>query len=219
MPHRGGKLRGAASRIAEQRLLLNDPGLSIAFRTRRGNSVQRRYRGARHNGAGLQSHSSDSERNRRDDFGGPPPFRHPALRHRNLYRNLCFGASRSFADTRPFQYGVVGVGVFAYPHPLHNLFGLSELIGYQAPLILALTWRDDTRVRSAVKLSWLFYILVVVAIALNLSPLYGERTLSAYVHPIHGLVQRALFGAWFGWCFVLGLVLFRPSSQAEATRL
>src|SRR5438874_8497512 len=27
----------------------------------------------------------------------------------------------------------VGVGVFAYPHPLHNVFGLSELIGYQAP--------------------------------------------------------------------------------------
>jgi hypothetical membrane protein len=105
---------------------------------------------------------------------------------------------------------VVGVGVFAYPHPLHNVFGLSELIGYQAPLILAFTWRGDARVRSAVKLSWLFYILVVVAIALNLSPLYGERTLSAYVHPIHGLVQRALFGAWFGWCFVLGLVLFRP---------
>ena len=28
-----------------------------------------------------------------------------------------------------------GVGVFAYPYPLHNVFGISELIGYQAPLV------------------------------------------------------------------------------------
>ena len=28
-----------------------------------------------------------------------------------------------------------GVGVFAYPHPLHNVFGISELVGYQAPLV------------------------------------------------------------------------------------
>jgi hypothetical protein len=26
-----------------------------------------------------------------------------------------------------------GIAVFAYPHPAHNLFGMSELIGYQAP--------------------------------------------------------------------------------------
>ena len=38
-----------------------------------------------------------------------------------------------------------GVGVFAYPHPLHNIFGISELIGYQAPLVFALTWRRDPR--------------------------------------------------------------------------
>ena len=32
-----------------------------------------------------------------------------------------------------------GIGVFAYPHPAHNVFGMSELIGYQAPLVFALT--------------------------------------------------------------------------------
>lgn len=36
-----------------------------------------------------------------------------------------------------------GVGIFAHPHPLHNLFGISELVGYQAPLFFALTWRSD----------------------------------------------------------------------------
>ena len=53
-----------------------------------------------------------------------------------------------------------GVGVFAYPHPLHNVFGLSELIGYQAPLFLAITWRRDPRERPLVTLSILFYVVV-----------------------------------------------------------
>jgi hypothetical protein len=34
-----------------------------------------------------------------------------------------------------------GVGLFPYPHPLHTVFGLSELISYQAPIALALAWR------------------------------------------------------------------------------
>jgi hypothetical membrane protein len=36
-----------------------------------------------------------------------------------------------------------GVGIFAYPHALHNVFGTSELIGYQAPLALWLALRRD----------------------------------------------------------------------------
>src|ERR1700750_2357470 len=47
-----------------------------------------------------------------------------------------------------------GVGIFSYPHPLHNVFGPAELIGYQAPLLLAWTWRGDPAARSVVALSW-----------------------------------------------------------------
>src|SRR5204862_5461871 len=64
-----------------------------------------------------------------------------------------------------------GVGVFAYPHPLHNVFGISELIGYQAPLFLALAWRRDPRARRLVSLSWILYLLICIAIAVNLSSL------------------------------------------------
>src|SRR5439155_21612814 len=53
-----------------------------------------------------------------------------------------------------------GIGVFAYPHPLHNVFGLSELIGYQAPLVLALTWRRDPRAKTLDALSLIFFALV-----------------------------------------------------------
>jgi hypothetical protein len=54
----------------------------------------------------------------------------------------------------------LGVGLFAFPHPLHNVFGISELIGYQAPAALALSWRGDARARPLVILSWIMFALV-----------------------------------------------------------
>jgi hypothetical membrane protein len=106
-----------------------------------------------------------------------------------------------------------GIGVFAYPHPLHNIFGISELIGYQAPLFFALTWRRDSRARRLVSLSWILYVFICIAIALNLSSLDRQGLVWAYVKPVHGLAQRALFAAWFGWCAVVGLLLFQEKWQ------
>ncbi len=107
-----------------------------------------------------------------------------------------------------------GIGVFAYPHPAHNFFGMSELIGYQAPLAFALTWRRDPRAKTLVVLSWTFFILIWGSIALNLSPFAAP--VWAYVKPLHGLAQRALFAAWFGWCAVLGILLFRRNWRDSA---
>ena len=64
-----------------------------------------------------------------------------------------------------------GVGFFAHPHPLHNVFGLSELIGYQAPLALAVAWRRNPQTGSVVMFSWFMVFLVWIAIALNLATL------------------------------------------------
>jgi len=115
---------------------------------------------------------------------------------------------------------VCGVAVFAYPHPLHSPFGLSELVGYQAPLVLALTWRGDPRFRTVVRLSWIFFILMWIAIALNLGTLDRHGALWAFEKPLYGLVQRALFVVWFGWCAVIGLLLFNsratPTGAVEA---
>jgi hypothetical protein len=33
------------------------------------------------------------------------------------------------------------------------------------------------------------------------------------VKPVNGLAQRALFAAWFGWCAVVGLLLFQEKWQ------
>lgn len=108
-----------------------------------------------------------------------------------------------------------GVGVFAFPHPLHNVFGASELIGYQAPLALALTWRRDAGARGAVVFSGIMAALVWLAIAMNLCVFDREGAIWAYLKPIYGLVQRSLFAAWFGWCVGLGILLFSREGQAR----
>ena len=103
---------------------------------------------------------------------------------------------------------VAGVGLFAFPHPLHNVFGLSETVGYQAPLVMALTWRGEKRASSLATVSWVAFGLIWLAIALNLSAMDRHGELWAYVKPCYGLVQRALFAAWFGWLAVVGFLLF-----------
>jgi hypothetical membrane protein len=107
-----------------------------------------------------------------------------------------------------------GIGVFAYPHPAHNVFGMSELIGYQAPLAFALAWRHDARAKTLVVFSWIFFVLICGAIVLNLSPFAAP--VWAFVKPVHGLAQRALFASWFGWCAVLGMLLFKRNWQSSA---
>jgi hypothetical membrane protein len=110
-----------------------------------------------------------------------------------------------------------GVGVFAFPHPLHNFFGTAELLGYQAPLALALTWRRDPRARNVVVVSWILFGLTWCAIALNLITFYRHGPIWAYMKPIYGLVQRTLFATWFSWCAVVGAMLFRGRSARAQT--
>ena len=102
-----------------------------------------------------------------------------------------------------------GVGIFAFPHPLHNIFGESELIGYQAPLAFALTWRADPKARQLVAFSWIMFALIWISIALNLSSLDRHGALWTEMKPVYGLIQRSLFAAWFGWCAALGVLLWR----------
>jgi hypothetical membrane protein len=109
--------------------------------------------------------------------------------------------------TGAMAVSAAGVGAFAYPHPLHNVFGLSELIGYQAPLVLALTWRREKRAAEVVSFSWLMAALVWCAIIANLSTLDREGSLWHHEAAFYGVVQRSLFAAWFVWLAGAGLIL------------
>jgi hypothetical protein len=118
--------------------------------------------------------------------------------------------------TAAMAFSALGAGVFAYPHPLHNVFGLSELLGYQAPFVAALTWRRDLRLSRLVAFSWVMAWIVGLALVLNLSVLARHPMAWAYLKPAYGLVQRALFAAWFGWCGGVGVYLFRASAGLQA---
>jgi hypothetical membrane protein len=112
---------------------------------------------------------------------------------------------------------VAGVGIFAFPHPLHNLFGISELIGYLAPLALAFFWRGDRARTTTVRFSWVMGILVWIAVAANLTTLDRHGALFVLERPVYGLVQRALFFTWFLWCAGAGLLLFRSLSPPQTS--
>jgi hypothetical protein len=100
-----------------------------------------------------------------------------------------------------------GVGIFAFPHSLHNVFGLSELIGYQAPLAFALSWRSDPGAKRLVSFSWIMFALIWISIALNLVSLDRHSALWTEMKPIYGLIQRSLFAGFFCWCAGIGLLL------------
>jgi hypothetical protein len=104
---------------------------------------------------------------------------------------------------------VAGVGIFAFPHPLHNVFGEAELIGYQAPLVLSLTWRHDRQARNLLIFSSLMIVAVWIAIAINLTTLSRHGPIWTAIKPVYGLAQRALFAAWFAWIAGTGILLFK----------
>ena len=105
-----------------------------------------------------------------------------------------------------------GVGIYSFPHPLHNVFGLSEFIGYQAPAAVALTWRREPRAAGLVAFSWIMFVLIWIAMGLNLAPLAPSLPLAHLEKPIYGLVQRLLFTSFFTWAAGAGLML-RPLAR------
>jgi len=108
----------------------------------------------------------------------------------------------------------VGTGLFAFPHVLHNVFGISELIAYQAPLVFVLAWRRDPRMRGAVWFSGTMYVLTLLSLAVNLMILSRSGALWEAVEPVNGLVQRSLFATFFLWTAGLGWMLFSRSRHA-----
>ena len=128
-----------------------------------------------------------------------------------------FGASAAVAYVTGFMaISSVGVGIFAYPHPLHGDFGLSEIVGYQAPWVLALTWRRVKQVRGLVTFSWLMAVIVWCAILANLSALDFTGWLWHLERPVYGIVQRSLFFTWSVWLAGTSLALMNHRNVADA---
>ena len=115
----------------------------------------------------------------------------------------CVGTSKSadqdglLTSLPTWRYPAAGIGIFAYPHALHNVFGMLEIVGYQAPLVMALTWRRHRDARTLVRFSFVMAVVVWVSIGLNLTTLHRYGSLWDEIRPVYGIVQRSLFAAWF----------------------
>jgi hypothetical membrane protein len=104
---------------------------------------------------------------------------------------------------------VAALGCFPYPHPLHNVFGPTELIGYLAPPVLALTWRGEPRLAPAVRFTLVISAILWISVAANFIVFFRGSEAWAAVKPVYGLVQRSLFVAWGAWATGAGLLLAR----------
>jgi len=98
-----------------------------------------------------------------------------------------------------FCLSQVGSSYFASPHPLHNVFGLSTTIGYFSPLIFFIFWKNSLG-KKFKSIALLTFILVILGIFLNLSPLFAPNL---YSMEYYGLVQRFLvYGFYIYYAYV-----------------
>jgi hypothetical protein len=104
-----------------------------------------------------------------------------------------------------FALTQLGVSTFESPNPLHNLFGISSMLGFFTPLALAITWPSTPGLRILRNVSSVVAVFIFVAIALNLSPLFIRLP---YIAERIGLVQRSL-PVFHLWCAYLAISLFR----------
>ncbi len=110
-----------------------------------------------------------------------------------------------------FGLAEFGIGVFASPHPLHNVFGLSLTIGYFSPFMFFLLWKS----RQGNRLKWislLVFILVIIGIFLNLTPAFAP---DLYPLKYYGLIQRFLLYTFYGYCAYISLNCLESLHRAK----
>lgn len=137
---------------------------------------------------------------------------------RSLYR---FAKSEGASLTPSFLMAIfgfaeMGMAIFPSPHSLHNVFGLSATIGYMTPLAVALSWRNLKDLSSLRRFAWVAFALVVLTMFLNLSPIFAR---DLYPLEYYGIVQRSLLFTFFGWCFYVGVDLYRRTRPSIARQI
>jgi hypothetical membrane protein len=104
-----------------------------------------------------------------------------------------------------------GSAAFESPHPLHNLFGIPKLLGFLAPLLLAISWPRAPDLRIVRRVSGVVGSLVLISVALNLAPLFVSLPL---IEDHYGLIQRTIF-VFFAWCVFLSVFLFQHAASVN----
>jgi hypothetical protein len=140
---------------------------------------------------------------------------------------FAIGIYRISAQRGHGALGALFVGIFAitaaglalnpFPKPLHNVFGLSELVFYQAPLVIALQWQRDPA-RNLVRFSWICFIAQWISLGLNFVIFFRDSHLWQTLRPTYGLLQRSLFVISCVWSFGAGLLLWKLQEVKQTSR-
>ena len=93
------------------------------------------------------------------------------------------------------------VGIFPSPNPLHNVFGLTMIVGYFSPLMFPLLWKNKLGIRFKV-ISIIAFILIVLGIFLNLTPAFAP---TLYPLEYYGIVQRFLLYTFYLYCAYISI--------------
>lgn len=104
-----------------------------------------------------------------------------------------------------------GIALFPSPHPLHNVFGLSMTIGYFTPLMFFLLWKDKLGTPFK-RYSLLAFILILLGIFLNLSPMFAPKL---YPLEYYGLVQRFLLYTFYLYMAYVSLNILKALSLSR----
>jgi hypothetical membrane protein len=110
----------------------------------------------------------------------------------------------------------LGTAAFEAPHPLHNVFGIPKLLGFLAPLLLAVSWPNAPDLRVVRSVSAVAGGLVLISVALNLSPLFVSSWPWGEAH--YGLIQRTMF-VFFAWCIFLAVALYQRTGSVNPADL
>jgi hypothetical membrane protein len=129
------------------------------------------------------------------------------------------GASRLPAYLVAFMaFTQVGIAIFATPHPLHNKFGIASMLGFLAPMAMAVSWKRARPPRTLIVVSYVLGLLLLGCIIVNLSELYPQSQLWQLVKSVPGLVQRSLAGTWLAWLFFSGILMRRWEATLGAAQ-
>jgi hypothetical membrane protein len=117
-----------------------------------------------------------------------------------------------------FYYGLTTTGytIFEAPHPLHNVVGLLQLIGYMAPLAMAIAWRKQPLVSKITRWSFICWGCVLIAILFNMAPMFEPKV---YTSGYYGLIQRSVFFVFHGaWCVYVAWGLYKTDLSMRAEK-
>ena len=101
----------------------------------------------------------------------------------------------------------LGLAAFPTPHPLHNLFGLGQVVGYSAMLAAWLSWRRDARLNRLATVSGLlfagFIVLFFGWMAVLIASIHNPAMLKVLA-ATQGLSQRTYIYALPVWAIATG---------------